>query len=147
MNSVLPFTQLLESLLLDTLLFIPFAVDQGRASTRILSSNSTDIESITGHKPTITNFTSTSTHSVVSSSTPIIIGTLGHSSLIDAVVNNTKLDVTSVNGVWETFHAQDVQNPLPGINRAYVMLGADKRGTIFNIYTHSESFGVSPWYW
>ena len=27
------------------------------------------------------------------------------------------------------------------------MIGADKRGTIFSIYDHSEQFGVSPWYW
>lgn len=78
---------------------------------------------------------------------PIIIGTLGKSSLIGLVMNNTKLDLSAVNGTWEAFHAQEVANPLPGVSRGYVMVGADKRGTIFNIFTHSEAFGVSPWSW
>ncbi|KAJ3557630.1 hypothetical protein NM688_g1372 [Phlebia brevispora] len=43
--------------------------------------------------------------------------------------------------------AKEVKNPLPGIQSAYVIIGADKRGTIFAMYDHSEQFGVSPWYW
>ncbi|EEB95855.1 hypothetical protein MPER_05111, partial [Moniliophthora perniciosa FA553] len=31
--------------------------------------------------------------------------------------------------------------------RALVIVGSDKRGTIFGTYTLSEQLGVSPWYW
>ena len=30
---------------------------------------------------------------------------------------------------------------------ALVIVGADKRGTIFAMYDLSEQIGVSPWYW
>lgn len=103
-----------------------------------------DIQRVTGVKPSLANITA-SGHTRASNA--IIIGTLGRSSLIDTVVNNTKLDVSSVQGNWEAFLAKEVKNPLPGIDSAYVLIGADKRGTIFSIYDHSEQFGVSPWYW
>lgn len=101
-----------------------------------------DIQSVTGQKPSLTNFTTGG-----KATNPIIVGTLGHSSLIDAVISHSQLDVSSIKGQWESFFAKEVNNPLPGITKAYVMIGADKRGTIFNLYTHSESFGVSPWVW
>ncbi len=102
-----------------------------------------DINQVTGITPKITNVTST----VTSTTPPIIIGTLGQSSLINAVVAHTKMDVSSINGTWEAFMTKEVNNPLPGVAKAYVIIGADKRGTIFGLYDHSEQFGVSPWYW
>ncbi|KAF8192809.1 hypothetical protein K438DRAFT_2017963 [Mycena galopus ATCC 62051] len=103
-----------------------------------------DIQRVTGIIPTVSNISSSSPPP---SSLPIIIGTLGKSSLIDQVVNSTKLDVSSIENQWEAFTTQVVANPLPGVPHAYVMIGADKRGTIFAMYDHSEQFGVSPWYW
>ncbi|EKM52378.1 glycoside hydrolase family 115 protein [Phanerochaete carnosa HHB-10118-sp] len=103
-----------------------------------------DIQRVTGVMPSMANITATAG---TNASNAIIVGTLGRSSLIDAIVNNTKLDVSSVQGQWESFLAKEVKNPLPGIDSAYVMIGADKRGTIFSMYDHSEQFGVSPWYW
>lgn len=97
-----------------------------------------DIQRVTGVKPSMANITSLSPPKV---SQAIIIGTLGHSSLIDAVVNHTKLDVSSIQGQWESFTAQEVKNPLPGISSAYVMIGSDKRGAVYNLYDHSEQFG------
>lgn len=35
-----------------------------------------------------------------------------------------------------------VDDPLPGLERAYVMIGSDKRGTIYALYDHSEQFGT-----
>ncbi|TFK71208.1 hypothetical protein BDN72DRAFT_870059 [Pluteus cervinus] len=111
-----------------------------------------DIKKVTNEKPKLSNYTVTA---IESSTTPesagntsvIIVGTLGHSSLIDEVVKNTKLDVSSIKGNWESFLSTKVDNPLPGVDSAYVIIGADKRGTIFALYDHSEQFGVSPWYW
>ena len=78
---------------------------------------------------------------------PILVGTLGKSSLISAVVNNTKLDVSNISGQWESFIVRKVANPLPGLPSALVVIGADKRGSIFALYDLSEQFGVSPWFW
>lgn len=97
-----------------------------------------DIQRVTGVKPSIANATTTSRSKV---SSAIIVGTLGKSSLIDAVVNNTKLDVSSIQGKWEAFLTKEVKNPLPGIDSAYLIIGADKRGSIFSLYDHSEQFG------
>lgn len=96
--------------------------------------------------PSVKNATSTSfangATSGNSSSPPIIVGTLGKSSLVAAVVNNTGLDVSSLEGEWEAFMTAVVDNPLPGLDKAYVMIGADKRGTIFALYDHSEQIGM-----
>src|SRR5436190_1425087 len=84
-----------------------------------------DIQRVTSVKPSLTNFTLTSASTdKLKSTTPIIIGTLGKSSLIDQIVNNTKLDVTGIQGKWEAFLGRIVEKPLPGVDRAYVIIGA-----------------------
>ena len=42
---------------------------------------------------------------------------------------------------------QVVERPRRGIDRALVIAGSDKRGTIYGIYDLSAEIGVSPWYW
>ena len=98
-----------------------------------------DVHTVSGVKPVFQNVTATA-HSDYQ--TAVIVGTLGKSSVIDAVVSNTKLDVSSIKGQWEAYMTKVVQNPLPGISSAYVMIGSDKRGTIFALYEHSEQFGA-----
>ena len=120
--------------------------DEWPGVQRAASDFASDIEQVSGVKPSLRNFTTSSTHASNSSSfsgtTAIIVGTLGKSSLIDEVVNRTKLDVSSIEGHWEAFLAKEVANPLPGVQSAYVVIGADKRGTIFAMYDHSEQFGT-----
>ncbi len=70
----------------------------------------------------------------------ILVGTLGHSPTIDALVRTGKLDVQAIRGKWEASVTQVVGNTL-------VVAGADKRGTIYAVYDLSESAGVSPWSW
>ena len=72
---------------------------------------------------------------------------LGKSALIDALVKAGILDVSAIRGKWEGWLVQAVEHPLPGVERALVIAGTDKRGTIFGIYEISEQIGVSPWYW
>jgi hypothetical protein len=76
----------------------------------------------------------------------ILIGTLGHSRVIDRLVAERKIDTAAIAGKWESFLIQVVSAPLPGIERALIICGSDKRGTIFGIYDLSEQMGVSPWY-
>ena len=70
----------------------------------------------------------------------ILVGTIGKSRIIDALVKQRKLDVSKVRGQWESYVIDVVDNNL-------VVAGSDKRGTIYGIYTISERMGVSPWYW
>jgi hypothetical protein len=77
----------------------------------------------------------------------VLVGTLGHSAVIDSLVKLRKLDVTNVAGKWESWVTQVIDKPLPGIDRALVIAGSDKRGTIYGIYDLSAQIGVSPLYW
>jgi hypothetical protein len=77
----------------------------------------------------------------------IIIGTVGKSEVIDRLASEGKINVSQIAGKWESFFTQVVPNPLPGVDRGLVIVGSDKRGTIYGIYDLSEEMGVSPWYW
>ncbi len=68
----------------------------------------------------------------------IIVGTIGHDATIDALIRDHRLDVSNVAGRWEAFARQVVERPAPGIARALVIAGADRRGTIFGIYDLSR---------
>jgi hypothetical protein len=102
-----------------------------------------DIHRVTGVQPSLKNLTVSAKSPVPKGSLPVFVGTLGHSALIDSIVNATGLDVSGVQGQWEAFVSKEVQNPVPGVDRGYVIVGADKRGTIYALYEHSEQFGSS----
>ncbi|KAL5342667.1 hypothetical protein BJX70DRAFT_409660 [Aspergillus crustosus] len=77
----------------------------------------------------------------------IIVGTIGHSPLIDDLVANDNLDVSRVKGEWEAYTARVVENPFDDVPWALVIAGSDRRGAIYGLYDISEQIGVSPWYW
>jgi len=77
----------------------------------------------------------------------VIVGTIGKSEIVDRLAAEGKLATNDVSGAWESFILQVVKNPLPGVERALVIAGSDRRGTIYGIYQLSEMIGVSPWYW
>jgi hypothetical protein len=77
----------------------------------------------------------------------IIAGTIGKSPLIESLVKRKKLNVDDISGKWESFIIETVDSPFPGIKKALVIAGSDKRGTIYGIYELSGKIGVSPWYW
>jgi glycosyl hydrolase family 115 (putative glucuronidase)/glycosyl hydrolase family 115 len=100
-----------------------------------------DIQRVTGLSAPIANDKET-VHGEV-----VLIGTISKSRLIDQLIREHKLDVSAIKGKWESTLVQVVEKPMPGIERALVIAGSDKRGTIFGIYDLSEQIGVSPWYW
>ena len=77
----------------------------------------------------------------------ILVGTIGKSRIIDRLIRDRKIDVSQITGKWESFIIQVVPEPLPGVTSGLVIVGSDKRGTIYGIYDLSEEMGVSPWYW
>ncbi|WP_082087151.1 glycosyl hydrolase 115 family protein [Teredinibacter purpureus] len=101
----------------------------------------TDIKRVSGQHAVIVN-----TQNALGAHA-VIIGTIGKSPLIDTLIAERKIDVKSTVGKWDGYHLQTVNNPLPGVERALVIAGADKRGTTYGIYDLSEQIGVSPWYY
>ncbi|MCL5021075.1 MAG: glycosyl hydrolase, partial [Bacteroidetes bacterium] len=100
-----------------------------------------DITKVTGAKPEI------STGKLLSARDIVVAGTIGKSPLINELIRNKKIDVREIEGKWESFIIKVVDKPFRGIDRALVIVGSDKRGTIYGIYDVSEKIGVSPWYW
>ena len=77
----------------------------------------------------------------------VLIGTLGRSPLIDALVRENKLDASDLAGKREKFILQVIRNPMPEVDSALVIAGSDKRGTMYGMFDLSSRIGVSPWYW
>ena len=67
---------------------------------------------------------------------PIVVATMGKSELAKKYARQCKL----LKGKWEKFL-------IFTDNGRLVVLGSDKRGTIYGIYELSRQIGVSPWYW
>lgn len=81
-------------------------------------------------------------------SSAIIVGSIGNNDVIDALIEDGKLDVSGIKGKWETYKIQVVENPTAEVDKAIVVVGSDKRGAIYGLYHISEKIGVSPWvYW
>ncbi len=96
-----------------------------------------DFKAVTGKEPAIASSSS--------KGTAIYIGTLGESELIDRLAASQGISANKVAGNWEGFHI-GVYEDGDSHNRFILIAGADKRGTIYGIYTLSELIGVSPWY-
>jgi len=80
----------------------------------------------------------------------IIVGSID-SPLIKEAAKAGGIDLTKIKGAWESFHIEVVANPLPmshpEITRAILVIGSDRRGTAYGVFSLSEAIGVSPWYW
>ncbi|WP_256011414.1 glycosyl hydrolase 115 family protein [Desertivirga xinjiangensis] len=77
----------------------------------------------------------------------VLIGTIGKNKWIDVLIREKKLNVSAVKGKWEASITQIINKPFPGVEKALVIAGSDKRGTIYGIYDLSAQIGVSPWYY
>lgn len=77
----------------------------------------------------------------------VMIGVLGQSPMIDALVRAGKIKAQDIAGEWEAFRQIVVDKPAPGIDRALVIVGSDRRGAVYGAYDLSEKIGVSPWHW
>ena len=108
---------------------------------RVVNDLQADIQRVTGVRPAV------SVDQVPQQDEVVLVGTIGHSPLIDGLVAAGRLDTTGVAGAWEASLQQVVDNPLPGVRRAFVIAGSDQRGSIFGVYDVSRAIGVSPWYW
>lgn len=100
---------------------------------RVVGDLAADVERVTGVRPVVAE--------VVPADGPVVlVGTLGHSPLVDSLVAAGRLDVRGIAGKWETSLSQVVDGRL-------VLTGSDQRGVIYGVYEVSRRIGVSPWYW
>lgn len=100
-----------------------------------------DLEAVTSQTPDIANKIPMDSKFIV------IIGTIGKSPLIQDLINSKKLDGKTLEGKWEKHIITTIDNPFKGIDKALVIAGSDKRGTIYGIYNLSKEIGISPWYY
>jgi hypothetical protein len=88
---------------------------------------------------------SESDYEKVQTKNAILIGSIGLSSLIKNLSQQGRLDTQAISGKWESFSTVVIDKPFGACEKALVISGSDKRGTIFGIYTLSEQIGVSPY--
>ena len=88
-----------------------------------------DIRNVSGSQATITS----------NRKATILVGTIGHSTAIDQLVKQKRINGNLLKGKREKFIITVVDNQL-------VIAGSDRRGTIYGIYELSQQMGVSPWY-
>lgn len=115
--------------------------DDHRGVIRAAGDVQADVERVTGIRPAL------SVGSRPESKVLIVAGTIGKSGAIDDLAANGKLDVRDIRGKWESFVVQVIERPFEDVERAVVIAGSDKRGTIYGLYELSMQIGVSPWYW
>ncbi|MBW3375186.1 glycosyl hydrolase 115 family protein [Hymenobacter norwichensis] len=100
-----------------------------------------DISSLTGITPTLRPATEPLAPYA------IIVGTLGHSALIDQLAASGTSQLRQLQGQWETFSISVVDQPFGKPGKALVVAGSDRRGTAFGVFELSRRLGVSPWSW
>ena len=79
----------------------------------------------------------------------IIAGTHGENgnTLINQLIKEGTISIEDLENKWETYLMQVVKKPISGVDEALVIVGNDKRGTIYGLLHISEMMGVSPWVW
>ena len=79
----------------------------------------------------------------------IIAGTYGENGneVINELIENGKIDVTDLQDKWECYLMQVVRSPMSGVEEALIIVGTNKRGTIYGLLHISEIIGISPWVW
>lgn len=118
----------------------PICVDDADARVVHIAAGllSDDVERLTGRRPAV----------ISDGTTPdapfVVAGTVGHSALIDSLAAEGIIDVTPIEGRWESYLVKTVAKEGHPV---LVIAGSDRRGTAFGLTSLCEEAGVSPWYW
>ncbi|KAL0943457.1 uncharacterized protein CTRU02_201344 [Colletotrichum truncatum] len=120
-----------------------------------INSLANDWEQITGTKPPVQTWVGSGsnstarlpgTNSTISPKIAVIAATVD-SPLVRQLEESAKVEVNDIRGKWETFRTLLVDKPLPQFSKALVIVGSDKRGVMFGLYTLAEQSGQSPLHW
>lgn len=77
----------------------------------------------------------------------IIVASLGSNPLVEELIADGQLDVEPIRDRWEAYIIESIEAPFPGVKEALVIIGSDRRGAAYGVFSLSEAMGVSPWYW
>jgi len=130
----------------------PLVVD-GQAAQVVVDKSDAEVVQVAaglfaGDVQRVSGVTLSVANAVAGKAPVIVAGTLGHSALVDQLAAAGKLkDLAKLKGGWEATLWQVVRNPFPGVERALVIAGSDRRGTAYGLMDLSEKIGVSPWVW
>ena len=101
-------------------------------AVRIAAENLTkDINKVCGATAILTND---------ASEARIVVGSIGNSSAINALVKQGSINEKELKGKCEKYIATIIGNK-------FVIAGSDRRGAVYGIYELSAQMGVSPWYY
>ena len=126
-----------------------------------------DVANVTGQHPDVLHELDAAFNS--SGSHVVVVGSVG-SPFVTTLVNAGAMNVSDIEGRWESFKIQVVDGSSIGVETALVVVGAEsvptfrfsisscladisllalnsQRGTIYGVYDLSEQIGVSPWHW
>ena len=98
-----------------------------------------DIERLTGEKPTVRNIGNRIDRN------SIIIGTIGHSSIIDSLDKARVISVGEIKNQPERYRIQTVKDRKGNV--CLVIAGSDRRGTAYGVTSLSRAMGIDPWVW
>ncbi|MCR5797294.1 MAG: glycosyl hydrolase 115 family protein [Eubacterium sp.] len=101
-----------------------------------------DVELVCGTKPEIFRKLNE-----CHSSSVILMASLGSSPVVDRLVAEGKLSISSIENKREVFLIKMLDAPFeeaPQIEKMMVIVGSDKRGTIYGMFHFSECCGISP---
>ena len=122
---------------------VDLVVDADDSETVLLASRlfSEEIQRVTGQKAAV--------KTDLSQASPlcVIVGTIDNSRLIKQLIDSDIIDVSDVQGKWESTLIQVVEHPKVGVEKALVVAGSDRRGTAYGLMEISKQMGVSPWYY
>jgi hypothetical protein len=115
------------------------AVDFGRVTgingTLVASgtptANASAIFNVTGIKNDWTVGSDGTGYATGAGAGTIIVGTIGNSSLIDAMISSGQLDVSAIKGQWESYVSTFVENAGNGTGSALVIAGKLQTSTSF----------------
>jgi len=102
-----------------------------------------DVERVTGMSPALVKARRLKD---ISKGVAVVAGTIHKSKLIDQLIAKAGIDVSGIQGRWESFIILTTTYPKHH-TPLLAVIGSDRRGTAFGLTSLSEAIGVSPWYW
>lgn len=101
-----------------------------------------DIELVTGLRPKIR-------HKITdcSGDNVIIVATINNSNLLGILKKNNQINLSNLENKKEVYLIEHLKKPFesnPKVKNALLILGSDKRGTIYGMFHLSEMCGISP---
>jgi hypothetical protein len=79
------------------------------------------------------------------SSCAVIYGTIDRSPVLKSLSEQGVIDLEEIRGKSEVYLFQVIDAPWEGVDKALIVAGSDKRGTIYGLFHLSEILGVSPY--